>query len=374
MELNRVALNEIVDLLAPLMESEQARRALLIQALVGEPLLDKIKWEGTPHEFVVVVVYQLATYGETRSGQEALWALLETARVHLGRDKQRRIDALYALFNRPRAMLPVERAPARVRLSFEPEWCTIPAGPFVMGSDFEQDPGAYDDENPRHEVNIPYAYHIGKYPVTVAEFRAFVEGDGYTNPAYWTEAGWAWRAEENRTQPDWWGEPGWCFDDHPVVGVSWYEAHAYCRWLGACLGREVRLPTEAEWEKAARGVDGRIYPWGDAFDKNKCNSDESGIDQTTPVGAYSPAGDSPYGCADMAGNVWEWCLSVHRDYPYNPSDGRNDVDIAGNRALRGGSFISYRWLVRTALRGRSVPGYLSGDWGFRVVAPAGGAV
>ena len=147
----------------------------------------------------------------------------------------------------------------------------------------------------------------------------------------------------------------------------------YCRWLNQILKSEIvnrkleiRLPTEAEWEKAARGTDGREYPWGNTFDKNKCNTDEGGKGGTTPVGLYSLQGDSPYGCADMSGNVWEWCHSLYKPYPYKASDGREGEKVSSARVLRGGSFIggvrdarcAFRYVIVGALYGR----------GFRVVA------
>ncbi len=227
----------------------------------------------------------------------------------------------------------------------------VPPGPFFMGSDKARDPQAYDHELPQHTVTLP-GYWIGRYPVTVARFKAFVtEGVyGVYNPALA-------RSLQGR-------------DDHPVVRVSWGDAQAYCDWLSERSGQPVALPTEAQWEKAARGTDERIYPWGGGWDPGKCNSYEGGKGGTTPVGAYSPAGDSPYGCADMAGNVWEWCQSLYRVYPYDLRYGREDLLAAGHRVLRGGSFDDHQGDVRCASRFRLDPGSSFSYFGFRlVVAP-----
>ena len=121
--------------------------------------------------------------------------------------------------------------------------------------------------------------------------------------------------------------------------VNWHDARAYCQWLAEETGKVVRLPTEAEWEKAARGTDGREYPWGDGFDQGRCNTGASLIRDTTSVGTYSPQGDSPYWAVDMAGNVCEWTSSLEKAYPYNAADGRENPAVEGRRVLRGGSFV-----------------------------------
>ncbi|MEI8307482.1 MAG: formylglycine-generating enzyme family protein [Chloroflexales bacterium] len=237
----------------------------------------------------------------------------------------------------------------------------VDAGPFLMGSTDQQiaDVLRQDammtwitNEQPQHTLTLP-AYWIGKTEVTNAQFRPFVEGDGYTNRAYWTEAGWAWQQAEKITQPAYWNDVTWNGSDYPVVGVSWFEAVAYCRWLSQKIGIDIRLPSEAEWEKAARGSDGRIYPWGNTWDAKRANSNESGLKKTTPVGSY-PTGASPYGALDMAGNVWEWCATKwQKPYPYQLEDEWQATYLESNtdyRVLRGGSSWNDSTVVRGAFR------------------------
>jgi len=164
-----------------------------------------------------------------------------------------------------------------------------------------------------------------------------------------------------------------------VLCVSWYSAVAFCEWLSQETDKNFRLPTEAEWEKAARGTEGWIYPWGDERPTAELCNFDSNVNHTTPVGQYSPQGDSPYGCADMAGNVWEWTRSLlgkgrakpDFGYPYDPGDGREDLKAASEvrRVLRGGAFGSVARRVRCACRFRCHP-YRRWHYvrGFRVVA------
>jgi formylglycine-generating enzyme required for sulfatase activity len=262
-----------------------------------------------------------------------------------------------------------------------PELVEIPAGPFLMGSS-DDDAAADDDEKPQHELTLD-TYWIGKTEVTNAQFRPFVEGDGYSNPDYWTEAGWQWREpkagwqwreEYFKTHPRYWDNSTWNGDAQPVIGVNWYEAVAYTRWLSAQTGRDYRLPTEAEWEKAARGTDGRIYPWGNDYRQEWLNSDDV-IGRTTPVGTY-PEGASPYGVLDMAGNVWEWTATKYDDsykpYPYQHEDEWSEDYLAGSgaaRVLRGGSWYSISTHVRCGARSYLSPNYRYNHFnGFRVVA------
>ncbi len=203
-----------------------------------------------------------------------------------------------------------------------------------------------------HPVNVA-AFCIAKYPLTQRLYQLFVESSGYPPPPDWRE--------ERHLE---------LLGDHPVVNVSWYDALAYCRWLSQTTGQIYRLPSEAEWEKAARGTDSRPYPWGFEFDKSRCNTGEAGLGWTTPVDAY-PGGASPYGVIDLVGNVWEWCSSLYADYPYTANDGREDITAAGWRVLRGGSWFDLEWGARAARRLSGPPDSLSRNTGFRVVREVG---
>ena len=238
----------------------------------------------------------------------------------------------------------------------------IPSGSFVMGSDPGRDSNAKPYEQPAHRVDLP-GYFIGRYEVTVAQFRAFVDDDsGF-------EVGDRGSLEG--------------LDDRPVTSVSWDEALAYCNWLTAKLrawegtprplrrvlhqeGGRVTLPSEAEWEKAARGTSGGIYPWGDALDTTRANYLDTEILTTTAVGSYR-AGATPEEVFDLAGNVQEWTRSLVRPYPYRRTDGREDVSAPGARMLRGGSFFSPEHDVRAASRLLGTPVTRQLDIGFRVV-------
>jgi formylglycine-generating enzyme required for sulfatase activity len=245
---------------------------------------------------------------------------------------------------------------------FEPEMVLIPAGQFLMGSDPKKDKYARDHEQPQHTLHLP-DYYLARTPLTNAQYAAFVQATGHWQPWYWQG-----------------GKPPKGKEDHPVVWVSWQDAVAYCRWLAEVTGRPYRLPSEAEWEKGARGSDGRLYPWGNRWDAERCNSAEGGEGDTTPVGAY-PQGASPYGLLDMAGNVWEWTCSLWGEdgeepsfkYPYDPADGRQELEAPDSvlRVLRGGSWNHHRDGARCVVRYWSDPVYSDYDFGFRLVSPVG---
>jgi len=249
---------------------------------------------------------------------------------------------------------------------FEPgrldnEWVTIPAGKFLMGCQ-SRDPNqpnydkeAVDYESPVHVVHLE-EFSIARYPVTVAQYRRFVDSDGYQDERWWNEGGFAEFCE-----PLFW-EQQLEYPLRPVVGVCWYEAAAYCVWAG------VRLPTEAQWERAARGTDGRKYPWGNERpDSSRLNYGNSGVGHPTPVGIY-PLGATPDGICDMAGNVWEWCADWSGPYPAEEVTNPRGLDRAVGRVNRGGCWDFYAGSCRVASRLPVVPEGRGGDQGFRVAA------
>ncbi|MDH3349562.1 MAG: SUMF1/EgtB/PvdO family nonheme iron enzyme, partial [Desulfobulbaceae bacterium] len=193
---------------------------------------------------------------------------------------------------------------------------------------------------------INYDYLIDMYLVTNRQYAKFVEADGYHDSKLWSELGWDWLQREEIDGPRYWGDEKWNRPDLPVVGVSYYEAEAYAKWAGK------RLPEEREWEKAARGDDGREYPWGDDFDPVRCNTLESGRGEATAVDKCFQ-GKSPYNCYDMAGNVWEWTCD---DYDEN------------RKVLRGGSWVDIgKATARCANRYGGLAALRDGIVGFRCV-------
>ena len=220
------------------------------------------------------------------------------------------------------------------------ETVRIPAGSFVMGSG-----SGDDDEKPMHSVTLS-EYYIDKYEVTNRQYRRFCDSIGRGYP----------------DDPKFSGMPDYFITcpDHPVVNVSWNDAKAYCDWAGK------RLPTEAEWEKAARGTDGRKYPWGNEEpDATRCNFGIN-VGHTTEHGAYSN-GASPYGCMDMAGNVWEWCNDWYDSGYYSKGVNSNPQgpSSGSSRVFRGGSWISNADRLRCAYRNRDEPAYRNDNLGFR---------
>ena len=226
------------------------------------------------------------------------------------------------------------------------EMIEIPAGEFEMGNDSID---TLDNERKRHRMSLD-TYWIDRYPVTCGQYRVFIEAGGYQNSEWWSTAGWQWLQENPVQQPLYWSnDPSW--DNHPVCGVSWFEADAYARFVGK------RLPTEAQWEKAASwdaaARRGYTYPWGEALTHTpRCNHDNI-VGQTTPVNAY-PAGQSAYGCYDMLGNVWEWTSSwfeAYEGFVSYPYRGYSEVYFdRQHRVLKGGSWATRPWVIRSSFR------------------------
>jgi formylglycine-generating enzyme required for sulfatase activity len=307
-----------------------------------------------------------------------------------------------------------------------PPFVAIPGGTYPIGSD----EGLYEGEGPAHSVELE-PFQIGRFPVTNAEWALFMKADGYEDERWWlTAEDRAWRRgestaegpkrqwRENRqlfqqhfeqiqvlqqdgritsaqagqweqiaqmgdsefeslleewfppgrqTQPDYWSDDAYNNLAQPVVGISWHEARAYCAWLSAQGDRALRLPTEAEWEAAARGHEGRRYGYGNDFDARCCNTFESHIRRTTPIGVF-PGGETPEGLIDMTGNTWDWTSSLYKPYRYDAEDGReHPITGDGRRVLRGGSWDDHRDDARAAARSRYGPGDRYGGVGLRLL-------
>lgn len=230
------------------------------------------------------------------------------------------------------------------------DWCEVSGGEFI-----------YQDGEKR---TLP-AFKISRYPVTYAQYQAFLDApDGYSNPNWWDGL------HERQSEP---GEQRFEFLNHPAENVSWYDAMAFCRWLSAKLGYAVRLPTEQEWEKAARGTDGREYPWGDGYREGYANINENFgnagshyLQQTSAVGMY-PQGKSPCGALDMSGNVWEWCAT---DYENSATTyEREDLTTSARRVVRGGSWSYYNSYARAVSRRGYTPADRFNGLGCRLLCP-----
>jgi formylglycine-generating enzyme required for sulfatase activity len=237
----------------------------------------------------------------------------------------------------------------------------IPAGPFTMGGDKSTDPLAFDNERwspaqARGDIELP-TFYIGRYEVTVAQYQAFVATTGRN------------LAPQTLASPL----------NHPVTYVSWPDALAYCRWLEAAMkaspitpaslkrrlddGWHVTLPSEAEWEKAARGADGRRYPWGEEARRDRANLGGQG---TVPVGSIA-CPECAYGLSDMSGNVWEWTRSPYQPYPYDPGDDSRTIGFDALWVMRGGAFNDGEQMARATTRGAADPGVRRPFIGFRIV-------
>lgn len=220
----------------------------------------------------------------------------------------------------------------------------IPAGTYRVGDDGLHKRYEWVAKETTHEIKDPFL--LSKYPVTNAQYDLFIQADGYEDRQWWSAEGWKWREENEIAEPQSWRDAKWNVPNKPVVGVSYWEAEAFSRWAGG------RLPSEREWEAAARGPLGRDYPWGDNWENGICNSDEAGLRETSPVGIFPRSRSADFGLEDMAGNVWEWCAD----------------EWASSRVYRGGSWAGDAGSCRSAYRSRYGPVHRYQDQGFRVVA------
>ena len=227
----------------------------------------------------------------------------------------------------------------------------VPDGPFLMGT-IPTGLRKTDHEEPQREVTLD-AYYVGKYLVTNAQHAQFVAARGYYHPQFHTDS----RFNSS---------------DCPVVGVTWHDVQAFLGWLNKLTDDVYRLPTEAEWEKAARGTDGREYPWGNEWDSSRANTSESRLKRTTPIGNY-PDGVSPYGCYDMAGNAYEWCSDwFHPEtYKYAPAENPQGPIDSRRKVIRGGSWVARgEFAARCANRAAYEPIQAVHNVGFRIAQSA----
>lgn len=221
-----------------------------------------------------------------------------------------------------------------------PETVLVPAGKFLMGRD-PNDRLALQNEPIFHPIDLP-AFRVGKYPVTNVEYEAFCRATHHIFPEHWTN-----------------GQIPTDKERHPVVFVNYEDARAYCEWLAQITGETCRLPTEEEWEKAARGrqPETRRYPWGDAWNPTNANTRDTGCGDTTPVDAYAGTNVSPFGAVDMVGNVWEWTSTLYKK---------------DRMVIRGGSWDYHQKYARVSCRGRDIATTREANIGFRVVQSVGG--
>ena len=305
-----------------------------------------------------------------------------------------------------------------------PPLIAIPGGTYTIGSD----EGLYEDEAPAYAVDLQ-PFQLGRFPVTHAEYALFVKAGGYEDERWWdTDAAQAWRRGDStaagakqqwrearqyvqanfatlrdwhrqgritskqvddweqiarmddgkfealleqwyppgrQTRPAFWNDDAFNNPAQPVVGVCWFEARAYCAWLSAQTGQPFRLPTEAEWEAAARGPPGRRYAYGDEFDATLCNAFETHVRRTTPVGVF-PGGETPDELIDLTGNSWDWTGSLYQPYPYVAADGREDPAGLAPLLVGGGAWSDFQASARAACRDYDAPGYRDGGIGFRL--------
>jgi formylglycine-generating enzyme required for sulfatase activity len=244
--------------------------------------------------------------------------------------------------------------------------CEIPAGRYPIGDE------TLPQSRPAHTIELT-TFAISQTAVTNEQFARFIAADGYLNTLFWSEMGWRWQQHKQARQPAFWDDPTFNDPAQPVVSVCWYEADAFARWLALETMLPWRLPTEAEWEAAARGSEGHEWPGDAPPDPTRYNTAERGVGRTRPS-ALEVSNVSWCEAYDLSGNVWEWCSSrwgrnwqsLDYPYPYDPNDGREDLTGSHARVMRGGSWFDPLSEARPANRGRYLPGSRGSNIGFRL--------
>ena len=257
----------------------------------------------------------------------------------------------------------VDLRPAAQR---ERAFVLIPAGTYTVGDDALRKEGEAIPKTQKYPLQTSFL--LSKYPVTNSQFRVFVDDDGYSRHECWSDEGWSWLQDQEITRPEFWNDPQWNSPNKPVVGVSWYEADAFARWAGG------RLPTEWEWEAAARGRAGSDYPWGREWQDGICNSSESGLDTTSPVGLFVASRGKEFELHDMAGNVWEWCASVWVESDDGKLPAAAEGKKGSHRVIRGGGWSGTGSDCRPAFRSGVPPVFRADDVGFRLLLSPSGEV
>ncbi len=263
------------------------------------------------------------------------------------------VDMLRTRFLKTPEYIQITDAPAAERAEVQRRMATVEAAETAEAGLMPQ---------PFTWITIPgKGYAVGKYPVTNAQYAVFIQAGGYQQRQWWTKPGWKQRETDKWREPRYWRDAAFNSPEQPVVAVSWYEAVAFCQWLSQTSQQKIMLPSEAQWQYAAQGTDGRIYPWGNQWDGNRCNHNGSGVGKTSPVTRYDGSGDSPFGVVDMAGNVWEWCLNSYE----TGQPALNGSDI---RALRGGAWnLTTPESFQCTSRNWTYPYASHYSWGFRLM-------
>lgn len=349
--------------------SGREETAILLAGVRGEPEA-VARWVAPAQPWFALEILQQPDFGIELSNisAETIAALLDSASLKIqeqhpvGRMNVYRVLGVLGADNRTGIGLTPAKLP-------EIDWVEIPAGAFIYGDDSKEKYPHWAKIASRQILTLP-TYRISRYPITYTQFQAFLDAeDGFGDERWWEGLA---VSDVHRKQA---GQQRFKYGNHPRENVSWYDAMAFCRWLSWRMGGTyqlheieqwlVRLPTEQEWEKAARGTTGFIYPYGDNFDPTRSNTDETGIGLTSAVGIF-PQGASPYGVLDMSGNVWEWCLTDYKTPTLTISE--ENLTSPNTRVVRGGSWGNASDGARAAIRDANAPMDRFISLGFRVVS------